>query len=310
MVTTDNLEYEEEDSELAEQSTIQQTKDSLDWLWGGRTDVFRVETEKLKGQISSEKWEIHVSPQLSSEVMLGISWFEKRSDIYPDLQDKKVVDIWGGFGWLPFELSSTVEELVVIDPLFSAENLEEFLAEDIGKMERLISQSTATMSEIKQKLALSYTELDKYMDYMVTNPSSRQTVTQISSKIQELAGKQKLLSRNIESKRLVLKQLKQWKNNFPSNVILNGSSWEDIGWMKKWDSDIVFMNNVLSKKGVDSIKVFYEALDLISIDGQIVIVDQEIDENLRLLLENNGIKAEKNGRNMIFHINKRDIKVS
>gem|GEM_PF-3402202 len=70
------------------------------------------------------------------------------------------------------------------------------------------------------------------------------------------------------------------------------------------------MNNVLSKKGVDSIKVFYEALDLISIDGQIVIVDQEIDENLRLLLENNGIKAEKNGRNMIFHINKRDIKVS
>gem|GEM_PF-3245531 len=30
MVTTDNLEYEEEDSELAEQSTIQQTKDSLD----------------------------------------------------------------------------------------------------------------------------------------------------------------------------------------------------------------------------------------------------------------------------------------
>gem|GEM_PF-2825321 len=98
------------------------------------------------------------------------------------------------------------------------------MAEDIGKMERLISQSTATMSEIKQKLALSYTELDKYMDYMVTNPSSRQTVTQISSKIQELAGKQKLLSRNIESKRLVLKQLKQWKNNFPSNVILNGSS--------------------------------------------------------------------------------------
>lgn len=310
MVTTNGLEYEEENPNLDEKSTIQETKDSLDWLWGGRTDVFRVETEKLKGQIGPEKWEIHVSPQLSSELMLGIAWFEKRLGIYLDLKDKKVVDIGGGFGWLPFELSSTVEELVVVDPLFSAENLEDFLDDDIRKMEKIIAQNTAIMSEVKQKLALAYTELDKYMDYMVTNPSSRQTVEQISSEIQDLAKKQKLLSRNIESKRPVLKQLKQWKNRFPSNVVLNGSSWENIMWMKKWEYDLVFINNVLNKNFVDSMKVFYEALDLLSEDGEIIIVDEDIDTDLAILLEESGIKVEKNGRNMIFHIKKRDIKVS
>ena len=310
MVTTDNLERKEGESKLDEQSTIQETKDSLDWLWGWRIDVFRVETEKLKGQINPEKWDIHVSPQLSSKMMLAIAWFEKRSDIYPELQDKKVIDIWGGFWWLPFELSSSVEELVIVDPLFSADNLGEFLDDDIRKMEKLISQGVSIMAETKQKLALAYTELDKYMDYMVSNSSSRQTVEQISSEIQGLSNKQKLISQNIESKKSVLKQLKWWKNNLPSNVSLNGSAWENIEWMKKWEYDIVFMNNVLSKSKVDSIKVLYEALDLLSNNGKIIIIDEKIDQALATILEENGIKFEKNNNNIILHVNKRDIKVS
>ncbi len=311
MVTSDNLDVETEDtSRLDEQSTIQETKDSLDGLWGGRTDVFRVETEKLKWQIEPEIGEIHVSPQLPSDVMLAISGFEKRWDLYPELQDKNVVDIGGWFGGLPFELSSSVKGLSVVDPLFSVDNLEEFLDADIEKIEKLILKYNSILEELNPKLTNAYEELDIYLDYQVSNPSSRQTVEKISSNIQWLSKRKKLLSRNIESTKKVLKQLKWWKNKFPSNVVLNWSSGEDIRWIKKWKQDIVFMNNVLSKSNIDSVKAFQEALDLISMDGQIVIVDENIDSNLSDLLEKNGIKGEENGRYIIYRINKKNIKIS
>lgn len=66
-----------------------------------------------------------VAPQTPGSEVLRVLGIEKQGEIYPELNDKQVTDIGGWLSSLAFELSPSVKGIIVVDPIFHYEDIQE-----------------------------------------------------------------------------------------------------------------------------------------------------------------------------------------
>lgn len=77
-----------------------------------------------------------VAPQTPGSEVLRVLGIEKQGEIYPELKDKQVTDIWGGLSSLAFELSPSVKGIIVVDPIFHYDDIKERMEAQRQKAER------------------------------------------------------------------------------------------------------------------------------------------------------------------------------
>lgn len=138
-----------------------------------------------------------VAPQVSGAILLSILDVEKQRDMYPEILDKQVTDIWWWFGDLAFELSSSAKKIIVVDPIFATENLHEFLGQEKRRAENRLQKTQQITSEnvvnILSSQKLVYEGIQNREEYANTpsekilrNPSFAQDIQWIPQDSQDL----------------------------------------------------------------------------------------------------------------------------
>lgn len=138
-----------------------------------------------------------VAPQVSGAMLLTILDVEKQGDIYPEILDKQVTDVWWWFGDLAFELSSSAKKIIVVDPIFAAENLNDFLGQEkeragnrLQKTQQITAKDVANILSSQKQVYEGIQNREKYTsapsEKILRNPSFAQDIQWIPQNSQDL----------------------------------------------------------------------------------------------------------------------------
>ena len=147
-----------------------------------------------------------VAPQTPGTKVVKIFGFEKKWDIYPEFENKNVTDIWGGLSNFAFELSPSVQKIIVVDPTYQY-NLQECVEEQYQKATKRI-QSTIEVQSTSKKDLTENLKLEK------------------------------------EVAEWIQKRRQNFINPDPK-IELNSSFAQDLKWISENSQDFVFFNFVL-----------------------------------------------------------------
>ncbi len=175
-------------------------------------NILRDSYEKKYFDESPEALNSLVAPQTSGAKILDMFHFEKKGDIYPEFENKKVTDIWWWFSSLVFELSPSVQEITIVDPIFAYDRKTQLIKEE-------------TRAENRMKI-FETLKIDSPEDILM------------------------LRKKNKESSQEVLDGIKEWRDyavDTYKNICLNTSLAQHIEWIEEESQDIVFLNFVLDK---------------------------------------------------------------
>lgn len=127
------------------------------------------------------------APQTPPEIILDVLWLDKEYFIW-----KKILDLWWGYGWMPFILENFVEKYIVCDPCFEKVIKNNTLNRAVMTQEVLISfnQNPSSFLEKKQKV-LDYINMRKNFDQnqhpnIIINPSKWEDIQWVEDNSQDL----------------------------------------------------------------------------------------------------------------------------
>lgn len=180
------------------------------------------------------------APANSIKRLLSWLWYEFDSNWICDFFVwKNILDIWWGFGWVAKNLYKSANEIIVVDPVFMEKDLPTLLQKNL--------QSQKVVQWLREQ-------------YLLKNPEKKHILNDISENT------------------LVYHECSWWLEysvqRFP-NVIRNSSYWENLIWIQDNSQDVVFLNYVLSKDIVDSLKVIDEVKRVLKKDWIIIFSDYE-----------------------------------
>lgn len=117
-------------------------------------DILRDRYEQKYFDKSPQARNSRVAPQTPWTKVLKIFGFEKKWNNYPEFENKNVTDIWGWLSNFAFELASSVQKIIVVDPSYHY-NLDECVeGQQQAAINRLVrttqlqSQSEKDLTEI------------------------------------------------------------------------------------------------------------------------------------------------------------------
>jgi 2-polyprenyl-3-methyl-5-hydroxy-6-metoxy-1,4-benzoquinol methylase len=217
---------------------------------------------------------IRVAPSKSTKTLLEECWFNEKDWVYLDFQWRTVLDIGWGFGWVAPRLhKSKCEQITLVDPIFSENNIQIHYDRDIELANKRLNSSHEPS----------------------THPSA------------EIARMRK--ANAIESQK-IFDELNWWKTYDPDGehhrIKRNPSFWENIEWVPGDSQDYVFVKNVLFKETVkpkEFIKEIHRVLrnggclilsDIFSDDEKGKQKDTEVLEILRWVLPYNDSNYTEN----------------
>jgi hypothetical protein len=155
-----------------------------------------------------------VAPQVSGSKILRLLKFEKEWDIYLGFEDKQVTDIWWGLSSLAFELSPSVKQIIVVDPIFHYDDFKEHIEK----------QKQSAENRLHNK-----------------NPQQ-----QTAERLTEILKVETEVCEGIEKR--------QQNMTAPDpKILLNDSLAQHIEWIAPDSQDVVFLNFVLDKLQSNSI---------------------------------------------------------
>lgn len=140
---------------------------------------------------------ILVAPQISGSKALDLLWLKKQGDIYPEIVDKQVTDVWWWLSNLAFELYASAKKLIIVDPIFASENFNDILEQEKERAwNRLLQTQQSTAKNIAHILLAQkeiYTGIERRQHYdtsvdqkIVRNPSFAQDIQWIDSNSQDV----------------------------------------------------------------------------------------------------------------------------
>lgn len=202
----------------------------------------------------------------STQNLLEQCWYVFNGVIFPEFIWKNILSIgWGFWGVAPV-LSDSARQIILVDPIFWEEKLDQYYTEDEQK--------------ILERIRLRE-------NYFAAN----QHLTHIPADINEA--------------RIVLQEFYWWKQYDPKgihrHIMRNSSYGEELKWIPDGSQDNIFINYVLLKETVQLEKFLWEANRVLWKNGEIILSDYEMPTHalqaIRLIFsygENDIIQNDKN----------------
>lgn len=116
-----------------------------------KNNILRDHYEKKYFDKTPHSRNSRVAPQTPGTKVLKIFGFEKRWDIYPEFKDKNITDIWWWLSNFAFELSPSVQKIVVVDPTYHY-NLKECVEDQKQKAENRLAKTIELQSTSERDL--------------------------------------------------------------------------------------------------------------------------------------------------------------
>lgn len=185
-----------------------------------------------------------VAPANSTKVLFEKCWFQFKNGVYPDFLDKNVLDVGGGFGGIAPVLSNSASQIIVADPIFWENDIEESYKED---EKRILHRITLRNIFLEKNPHLSHVQTD------------------------------------ITEATIVKDEFYWWKTYDPvgkhRHIQRNPSYGEHLVWILSNSQDYIFVNYVLSKTTVHQIEFLEEMNRVLKTGWQIIISDYEMPED-------------------------------
>ena len=153
-----------------------------------------------------------VAPQTSGAKILDLLGFKKEGDIYPEFQKKQVTDIGWWLSSLAFELSPSVEKIIVVDPMFLYDR-KALVDREAMRAENRIKIFDALYENVLEGMLIARQENKK--------------------NTQEVADG--------------IKKWQEYDASNGSNIQINDSFAQSIQWIENDSQDVTFLNFVLDK---------------------------------------------------------------
>ncbi len=216
-----------------------------------------------------------VAPGNSTKVLFEKCWFQFKNGIYPDFLNKNVLDIGGGFGGIAPVLSNSASQIIVADPMFWENNIEELYREDEKRILHRI------------KLRNIFLEKNPHLSH---------------------------IQANITEAKIVKDEFDWWKTYDPNDlhknhkhIKRNPSYGENLVWIPSNSQDYIFVNYVLLKTTVRQIEFLDEMNRVLKTGWQIIISDYEMPQevlsmvqsrftDIRIVQDNEGRFIVRGGR--------------
>lgn len=190
-----------------------------------------------------------VAPANSTKVLFEKCWFQFKNRVYPDFLDKNVLDVGGGFGGIAPVLSNSASQIIVADPIFWENDIEESYKED---EKRILHRITLRNIFLEKNPHLSHIQAD------------------------------------ITEATIVKDEFDWWKTYDPvgkhRHIQRNPSYGEHLVWILSNSQDYIFVNYVLSKTTVHQIEFLEEMNRVLKTGWQIIISDYEMPQEVLSLL--------------------------
>lgn len=231
-------------------------------------------------------WNILVSPQLPWKDILDLLWYQKNDNIYIDFQDKEITDIWAWLWWLIFELENSAKKINAVDPLYSSEEKNEILNEEVNRAKKrnedLKHNAKTKNNESKKQIS----ELEYLMSKMPWNQK-------LLFDKQDLENKIQTENKNININTKVFEDIKTRKERWFNNSDKINLIWESGENTKLPNSsqDYILINNVITKGCLNPYKLLAEASRILKPWWKIIIVDQH--EEIKNIFEKFEKKLQK-----------------
>ncbi len=119
------------------------TRETSDYIFAALDDA-NIDIDQIK---------CFAAPQTPPEIVLDVLWLDKEYFIW-----KKILDLWWGYGGMPFLLEDVVEKYIVCDPCF----------EDIIKENSLnrAFMTQKTIMSFDQNTSIFFKKKQKVLDYL------------------------------------------------------------------------------------------------------------------------------------------------
>ncbi|MCF7835316.1 class I SAM-dependent methyltransferase [Candidatus Gracilibacteria bacterium] len=227
---------------------------------------------------------LFAAPQTPPETILSVLGLDINY-----FEGKKVLDLGGGFGGMPFLLEDMVNQYIVCDPSFMENIKENALNKNIIAQEFFVAGDQEKLSLINKELVdFDFDERNGMYKY------------------NELLDRSNNLSAILDKKQKILDYIDMWKNfnqEKHPKIIINPSKGENIKGVENTSQDIVLICHILDKSYVNYLGIIAEASRILKSDGEILIVE-DADDDIRKILKKLGVEREEKGHKVICKIKK------
>lgn len=216
--------------------------------------------------INPDEIKCFAAPQTPPEAVLEYLWLNVKY-----FEWKKILDLWWGFGGMPFLLEKYVNQYIVCDPCFVDSIKESALQRTLKFQESSVAWSKKEFDFSNRELSIfDFDQWNREFEY---------------HKLQQKNYNVLSLLKNSTS---VLNYLNIWKDFNPMEhpkIIINSSKWEDIQWVETNSQDIVLICHILNKNYLNYFWILAEASRILKSDWEIFIVEVAKDEMRNILIK-------------------------
>jgi len=234
--------------------------------------------------INPDEIKCFAAPQTPPEAVLECLWLNVGY-----FEWKRILDLWWGFGGMPFLLEKYVNQYIVCDPC---------LLDEV----RLSAFDRALTTQEFVTLFNQWILDDRIKEFNKLESNNLVWTNRYNELI-----KLKTFSANfLEKKKKVLDYIKMRKNfnqEEHPKIIINSSKWEDIQWIENNSQDIVFICHILDKDYVNYNWILAEASRILKPDWEILIVE-DADNKMIKILKKLWLKRQEISNKLICRIKK------
>lgn len=245
--------------------------------------------ELRKNNYTDSLFEYLYTPNITNEENLAFWWFSKNVDnVYLNLMNKKVLDVWSGYTWLLLSLKDTQVDLSLVDPLFNldSDSQKKLLQRNISHLSEIIKKEDQYLQDCNNSLC-SNNNLE--LDFSPLWRAMFQDKVNADKKIENRRSLlQKSKKRNAIKEQELKERLRLFDDQVPNSIALYWDVWEKITSIDDDSQDYVFSSFALDKDTVDPKHFLLELKRVVKKDWWVVyLINNKWVRIERILKDNN-----------------------